>query len=121
MENANPYSPPPEEKSTLSARERQEQAVLQFYWDHRDRAPTFTGFSRRFAKIWLIRLFMFGVIGLCAIVSRDLWYASMFLGGVVLGRTLGDISSIRTTRSFWSLTQQIINWPEIERRLERGI
>lgn len=118
MIDANPYSAPPEEESSPSARRRQELAVLQFYWAHREASPTVSEFSQRYAKIWLFRLLMTGLIVVFAFVSPELWFIAAFLGGLVAGRTLNDVTTIRRSITFWPLTQKITSWPEVERLLE---
>ena len=118
MIDANPYSTPPEEDSSPSARKRQELAVLQFYWAHRNASPKAREFCQRYTKIWLLRAFMTGLIVIIAFVSPDLWFIAVFLSGVVLGRTLNDFATIRKSIAFWPLTQKITNWPEVERLLD---
>ena len=118
MNDANPYSAPPEEESTLSALRRQEMAVLDFYWQHRDRSPTFNGFCKRYTKVWLVRAFLFCSLILWAKVVPSLWFFGLLLGGVIIGRTLNDVGTIRKSIAFWPLTQKITDWPKVEQLLD---
>lgn len=122
----NPYASPVTEEPALepSALTTWQRQILVFYWLHRERLPSAGQVFLRTQSRWPRLVAFFGSIGFAFLVFTTSpneggpMFCAVFALGAVLGTVSRDFSAARGFVRSWPLLRAILDWKEIESRLD---